>query len=61
MVFQTQRVHQSIHSGKPDGTYDKDKCQKQTFQTDQVCNSSQLFGDPSLEKIIKGGNLAQSA
>ena len=50
MVFQTQGVP-GIHSDKPEGTYDKDKCQKKTSQTDQLCNSSQFLG--ALQRIIK--------
>ena len=42
MVFQTRGVP-GIHSDKPEGTYDKDKFQKKTSQTDQLCNSSQML------------------
>ena len=50
MVFQTRGVP-GIHSDKPEGTYDKDKFQKKTSQTDQLCNSSQFLG--ALQRIIK--------
>ena len=52
MVFQTQGVP-GIHSDKPEGTYDKDKCQKKTSQTDQLCNSSQFLGALQRKQLLK--------